>query len=838
MTGTKDDSRAPNEDEKCAVPKEGFTQGVRGEDERTPTSDLEPTHVASGAPFEVFDPEDTDSFDQSKAEHDSHIGLTIGNYHILSVAGQGSFGTVYKARDMNLKRYAAIKFLLSPLDGEQRRRFLREAETIANLSGHPSIVQIYSQDEYEGTCYFALEYLDCSAADLLSRSPEGLPVQEALKIIADCCEALTCAHDAGVLHRDIKPGNILIDENRGRAKLCDFGLARFQGFGDESISQTIAGSPPYMSPEQAKGGELDERSDLYSLGVTLFKLLSGSLPYKGKTHTEVLSKILRGKGAKLSSFRPDLPEPVLELVKKATARRPEDRFQSGKDFGAAVVRIIEELSRSGVVSGPPRRTRVATAKLLGAGAIAALVAVMLILFDFVDPRNGPRAPVPLAEARQHLDRGNYVYAKERYQDYLEEQPGDPQALYGLGYALLFLGDLEGAGARFGRNSIEPLRVEGEAALAHAERGEAARPQLEEAAKFVPTRYPAVLIASLDVLGENFQQAIAILDGLDTSRFNFNWQRDQYSKVLGQAYFKIGDFANAQIVLANIAETSNAAGAQIAAVYSEMARHELDTEKQAAVSSQINRLKTLLEEEPADAENFDAWTSRPLRAWLQPADPGSSRQAAESGLADVFSWMLGQALLRDETGLIDIVDRDLIGNVLFEQELAQLSQQSDRVKIGQLRGARLLVSTEFRRLYEKESAWLRIIDTETTDLIPLEQNPLPSTVDPEAWVAEIADQLRARVSEAYPLRGRLTVGPTGPRINIGREVGVREGMNFAVLTGPDPGEALADATAEVLDRVTADSASVRLEGIEPETVSEDGLYVQILRAEEPAADNGE
>lgn len=837
MTGTKEDSRAPNEDEKRAVPKEGFTQGVRGEDERTPATDLEPTHVASGAPFEVFDPEDTDSFDQSKAERDSHIGLTIGNYHILSIAGQGSFGTVYKARDMNLKRYAAIKFLLSPLDGEQRRRFLREAETIANLSGHPSIVQIYSQDEYKGTYYFALEYLDCSAADLLSRSPEGVPVQEALKIIGNCCEGLSYAHDAGVLHRDIKPGNILIDENTGRAKLCDFGLARFQRFGDESTNQVIAGSPPYMSLEQAKGGELDERSDLYSLGVTLFKLLSGSLPYEGKTHTEVLSKVLRGKGAKLSSFRPDLPEPVLDLVKKATARRPEDRFQSGKDFGAAVVRIIDELSRSGVVSGPPRRARAAAMKLLGAGAIAALVAVMLILFDLVDPRDGPRTPLALAEARQHLDRGDYVYAKEGYESYLEEQPDDPQALYGLGYALLFLGDLDGAGARFGRNSIEPLRVEGEAALAHAERGEAARPLLEKAATFVPTRYPVVLIASLDVLGENFQQAIAILNGLDASRFNFNWQRDQYSKVLGQAYFKIGDFSNAQIVLANIAETSDAAGAQIAEVYAEMARHELDTEKQAAVSSQINRLKSLLEEEPVDEEDFDAWTSRPLRAWLRPADPGSSRQAAESGLADVFSWMLGDALTRGEAAMIDVVDRDLIGNVLFEQELAQLSQQADRVKLGQLRGARLLVDTEFRRLFEKDSAWLRIIDTETTDLIQLERKPLESTVDPKVWVAEIADQLRERVSEAYPLRGRLTVGPTGPRINIGRDVGVREGMYFAILLRPDPGEVIADATAEVIDKITADSASVRLEGIAPESIPDDGLYVQILRAEEPAPENG-
>ena len=203
MRDSKEDSREAEVNEEAAVSGAKHSSGTGPEGERTPTSDLEPTLAAkSGAPFETFDLENTDSFDQVKAENDSYIGLTIGNYHILSVAGQGSFGTVYKARDINLKRYAAIKFLLSPLDGEQRRRFLGEAETIANLSRHPSIVQIYSQDEYKGTYYFALEYLDCSAADLLSRSPEGLPVQEALKIIVDGCEGLSYAHAAGVLHRD------------------------------------------------------------------------------------------------------------------------------------------------------------------------------------------------------------------------------------------------------------------------------------------------------------------------------------------------------------------------------------------------------------------------------------------------------------------------------------------------------------------------------------------------------------------------------------------------------------------------------------------------------------
>lgn len=825
--GSSDNQDSPESDRDKPSPAPDLTEteGLAGD-----TTHLEmPT-----ASTDMFGPEETDSFEQSKAEKDSRIGKIIGPYHIISVAGTGGFGTVYKARDVKLERYAAIKFLHSMRKDDHRKRFLREAKTIANLSRHPSIVQIYSQDEHEGAYYFALEYLDCSATDLLVRSPKGLPVLEALKIIADCCEGLAYAHAAGVFHRDIKPGNILIDENAGRAKLCDFGLAQFQRFDPEGDSQTIAGSPPYMSPEQASGMELDERSDIYSLGVTLFKLLSGQLPFRRKSHLETLHLVQHGKGEPLSKFRPDLPEPVLKLVKKATARRPENRFQSAKDFGAAVVNLMEELSRTGAASPPRPRLREVSSRVILAGGLVAITALLLVAFDVIGLRSRLEIPVALAEAKQHLDNGDYHNAKESYEAYLTERPDDAQASYGLGYALLFLGDWAGAGAQFKEISDTPLGVEGEAALAHAERGEESRPLLEHAAQSVPNRYVVVLLASLDVLGGDFEGAVARLKGLEQSRFNFIWQRDQYSSVLGQAYYKLGDFESAQEILANIRQTSGAANAQIAAVYAQMARQQqLNAERQLAVSSQIRRLRAMMDAETPDEEEFDPWTSRPIRVWLPPADPGSSRQAAESGLADVFPWMLGEALIRDESMPIGVVDRDLIGNVLFEQELAQLSQNSDSVKLGQVRGARLLVQTEFRRLFKKDSVWLRIIDTETTNLVPMEKQPLERTVDPEAWVAGIADQIRNTVLKTFPLRGRLRVDSEGPRINIGRDVGVKVGRTFSILSGPDPGESIPDAIATVSGNITADGASVDLAGISANSVPGDGLYVQIIVLEKAA-----
>ncbi len=181
------------------------------------------------------------------------IGQTIGNYEVVTRLGRGGFGTVYKARDKKLQRFAALKFLRFPLDSEYRKLFAREAQVIANLGKHPSIVQIYSWGEHQGSHYFALEFLDSSAEGLMEKSADPLPVKRALEITAQCADALHFAHEQGVLHRDVKPANILIDAKSGQAKMCDFGLAKIQTLGAGTSTTTIAGSPPTWPPSKSPG---------------------------------------------------------------------------------------------------------------------------------------------------------------------------------------------------------------------------------------------------------------------------------------------------------------------------------------------------------------------------------------------------------------------------------------------------------------------------------------------------------------------------------------------------------------------------------------------------------
>lgn len=205
---------------------------------------------------------------------DSFLHRQIGNFEIIAALGRGGFGAVYKARDVKLGRYVAIKFLHNPLDPRRRAHFEREARALASLSKEVGIVEIYEWGELDSQRYIVLEFVESSAEDLLKRCPNGLPVLQALSIAADCAGALQAAHGAGILHRDIKPANILLESATGAAKVADFGLAHLtEESGDFTLAGGLSGSPTYTPLEQTSSGELDARSDGVSARYTSVKLL-------------------------------------------------------------------------------------------------------------------------------------------------------------------------------------------------------------------------------------------------------------------------------------------------------------------------------------------------------------------------------------------------------------------------------------------------------------------------------------------------------------------------------------------------------------------------------------
>lgn len=265
------------------------------------------------------------------------VGKTLGKYQIIEEIGHGGMAVVYKAWQPSLGRYVALK-VLSPFlqqDREFLARFHQEAKAAARLN-HPNIVKIFDAGKAESINYIAMEYIDGeSLQDMMERIGRPLDGATAANIIAQIASALDYAHAGGVVHRDIKPSNILIDR-QGRAVLTDFGIARAAGFSRLTGTGTLVGTPEYMSPEQAEGLEIDHRTDIYSLGVVLYNMLTGRVPFRGTTPQSVLYGHVHKKPAPPSQLNPTISREVGAVVLKALAKDKARRYQQAEELAAAL----------------------------------------------------------------------------------------------------------------------------------------------------------------------------------------------------------------------------------------------------------------------------------------------------------------------------------------------------------------------------------------------------------------------------------------------------------------------------------------------------------------------
>ncbi len=307
--------------------------------------------------------------------------------------GRGGFALVYEAVDERLKRRLAVKVLRAELDEAPgaRERFRREAEAVAALR-HPNIIPIYSVGEGEGLAFIVMPLIDGgSLADRLAREPRR-SADEARRILREAAAGLVAAHRAGIVHRDIKPDNILLDGPDARVVLTDFGIAKALSGEAGRLTQTgaVIGTPHYMSPEQASGDRvIDHRSDLYSLGIVGYQMLAGAVPFNADTVAAVLLRHLTQAPASLASHRPDCPHDLAAAVMRCLAKAPEERFASADDLLRAIdlsgQRAPTRVARrsSGVAGlaalAPLRRFRL----VIGAGLG---VVGMLVLTDVVTRR--------------------------------------------------------------------------------------------------------------------------------------------------------------------------------------------------------------------------------------------------------------------------------------------------------------------------------------------------------------------------------------------------------------------------------------------------------------------
>ena len=278
-------------------------------------------------------------------------GENVGPYRIIEQLGQGGMATVFKAYHPALDRYVAIKVLHPAFkeDPNFLARFQREARIVAKLE-HPHIVPVYDFSEHKGMAYLVMRYVE---GETLKAHLEGepLPPERILEILQPVAEALAYAHEQEVLHRDIKPSNVMLTPEGG-IFLTDFGLARMAQSGESTLSQDMMiGTPQYMSPEQAKGEKVDERTDIYSLGVVLFEMLTGRVPFSADTPYAVIHDHIYTSLPLPTAIKPDIFPALERVVLKALAKEKDDRYQKVAELAIAFEDAVVEVA-SGIVPGP------------------------------------------------------------------------------------------------------------------------------------------------------------------------------------------------------------------------------------------------------------------------------------------------------------------------------------------------------------------------------------------------------------------------------------------------------------------------------------------------------
>jgi eukaryotic-like serine/threonine-protein kinase len=319
--------------------------------------------------------------------------LFDGRYRIVRKLGAGGMANVYLAEDQELGRRVAIKILNErhANDDQFVERFRREAKNAAALT-HPNIVSIYDRGEAEGTYYIAMEYLDGRSLKELIVSRGPAPVNVALEYARQILAALRFAHRHGIVHRDIKPHNVLVDAE-GRLKVTDFGIAR-AGASQMTEAGSIVGTAQYLSPEQAHGANVDQRSDLYSLGVVLYELLTGTAPFHGDTPVEIAMKHLSHAPEPPSALRPDIPQELDWVVTRALAKDPEDRYQSAEEMDAD----LERVTRGAPVAAATEESATQVMR----APVAPPVATPTAGATMIAPR---RAALPPPPPREYYDYG-------------------------------------------------------------------------------------------------------------------------------------------------------------------------------------------------------------------------------------------------------------------------------------------------------------------------------------------------------------------------------------------------------------------------------------------------
>jgi serine/threonine-protein kinase len=320
----------------------------------------------------------------------------LGRFEILAEIGRGAMGIVYKAKDPMLERTVAIKTINMGADRDgaemYEKRFYQEARAAGGLN-HPNIVTVYDIGKTESVCYMAMEFIEGAELRTLLLPGKPLPVQRTLSIAAQVAEGLAYAHERGVVHRDIKPANIMVPDS-GAVKITDFGIARMRSSNVQTQTGMMMGSPKYMSPEQVIGKRADHRSDIFSLGVILYEMLTGAAPFTGESVNAVMYQIVNFVPPAPTALNPAAPAALDAIVGRMLAKALEERYQSA----AEIARGLRECEHQ--VHGDASATSTLPLAALAPGATPAVVDTQVktaVLAQSVERSRRAEEDTPTAE---------------------------------------------------------------------------------------------------------------------------------------------------------------------------------------------------------------------------------------------------------------------------------------------------------------------------------------------------------------------------------------------------------------------------------------------------------
>ncbi|MES9946959.1 MAG: protein kinase [Candidatus Thiodiazotropha sp.] len=321
---------------------------------------------------------------------------TIGRFNLIEEIGEGAMSIVYKAFDPEINRTLAIKLLRGEVaaDPEYRYRFLQEAKAAGKLT-HPNIVTIFDVGEVEQGPYIAMEFLEGRTLEEMMDSNAPISVREAVVYGIQLAEALDYSHNRGIVHRDVKPGNIISPDDGHTIRITDFGIAHVDSPNKEHRTRmgAVLGTPQYMSPEQVEGFPVDGRSDLFSLGVILYQLITGEKPFVSETLTSLLMKIVQEEPPPIDDKTGEIPQSLKKIVEKLLNKKPEQRFQSGKELAAELRTVVHEIDEK---QQHVNESNILPLRIKWTAVMAAVVSIAMILGSYLVYQKQVDAMIELA----------------------------------------------------------------------------------------------------------------------------------------------------------------------------------------------------------------------------------------------------------------------------------------------------------------------------------------------------------------------------------------------------------------------------------------------------------